>query len=419
MKKSLVSFARLSFGNIIEWYDFSLYIYFAIYIAKDFFPSHDPYVSLLLTFTTFFLGSLVRPLGGFLIGWLSDYYHPKVMINFCVIAMGISTFLVALLPDYQMIGIWAPVLLIILRIIQGLSVGGQFPGLISLSVKDHHSDKGFAVGMVFSISSLGFLLASIVGFFASSIFSHHDTQWIWRIPFALSGVLFLIYLYLNRNENYPNTNKNKKARQNVFIWLVSQYKAVIAVSLLTTMAASLYYIVFTYLVNYQITELNISEQTAFLTNSLTLVLACICYPIFGQHADRIGAKRLFYIAAILFFLLTIPLIYLIQTKSPAWVFLAITILTLLMAAIQGAISPLFAEAFDSQWQTTGCALSYSIGNGISGAAPLVALSLVHVHPVYGLSILIMCLLFLGGIGLLLIGHIKHLKKQLRYPITVY
>ena len=417
MKKSLVSFVRLSFGNIIEWYDFSLYIYFAVYIAKDFFPSQNPYISLLLTFATFFLGSIVRPLGGLLIGWLSDRYHPKMMINVCVIAMGISTFVVALLPDYGMIGIWAPILLVALRIIQGLSVGGQFPGLISLSVKDHHADKGFAVGMIFSISSLGFLLASIVGFFASSIFSHHDTQFIWRVPFALSGVLFLIYLFINRNESYPNIHKQRD-KQNVFIWLAKQYKAIIAVSLLTTMAASLYYIVFTYLVNYQITELNISEHTAFFINSLTLVLACIFYPIFGQYADTIGAKKLFYTAAILLFISAIPLIHLIQTKEPMWVFIAITIFTLLMAAIQGSISPLFAEAFDSEWQTTGCAFSYSIGNGLSGAAPLVALSLVHIHPVYGLSILMIGLLILGTLGLWLIQHIKRQKKQLSYPIKI-
>ncbi|WP_116964017.1 MFS transporter [Fastidiosibacter lacustris] len=407
-KPSLVSFARLSFGNIIEWYDFSLYIYFSVYIAKDFFPSQNPYVSLLLTFATFFLGSVARPVGGLLVGWLSDRYHPKMMINLCVIAMGISTFIVALLPDYQTIGILAPIFLVTLRIIQGLSVGGQFPGLISLSVKDHHADKGFAVGLVFSISSLGFLLASVVGFVSSSLFSHQEAQFIWRVPFALSGLLFLIYLFLNRHESYPDVHK-KKHKQNVFVWLVQQYKAIIAVTLLTTMAASLYYIVFTYLLNYQTTELNVSEQTAFLINSFSLIFACLLYPMFGQFADRIGAKQLFYTTATLFFISVIPMIYLIQTNEPMWVFLALTVFTLFMTAIQGAISPLFAEAFDSEWRTTGCAFAYSIGNGLSGAAPLVALTLVHIHPVYGLSVLMMVLLGLGAIGLALINNIQNSK----------
>ncbi|WP_119343513.1 MFS transporter [Facilibium subflavum] len=417
MHKSIASFFRLSFGNIIEWYDFSLYIYFAVFIAKDFFPNHDPYVSLLLTFSTFFLGSIVRPLGGLLAGWFSDRYHPKKIINLCVIAMGISTFIVAILPDYQMIGIWAPVLLMSLRIIQGLSVGGQFPGLISLSVKDHHGEKGFAVGLVFSISSLGFLLASIVGFFASSFLSHHDTQLIWRLPFALSGILFLLYLYLNRNEDYNYSKKHARS-QNVFISLAKQYKAIIAVTCLTTMAASLYYVVFTYLVNYQISQLGVAEGTAFFINSLTLLIACVFYPFFGKFADSIGAKQLFYTAGALFFVLTIPAIYLIQSKEPIWVFLAITVLTLLMAAIQGAISPLFAEVFEPEWQTTGCAFSYSIGNGLSGGAPLVALTMVHFDPIYGLSAFMMLLLGIGSLGLIFVKQVQKQKQSLVYPVAV-
>ncbi|MEM9242465.1 MAG: MFS transporter [Pseudomonadota bacterium] len=402
MQKNITSFARLSFGNIIEWYDFSLYIYFAVFIAKDFFPHHDRYISLLLTFATFFLGSIVRPLGGLLVGWLSDRYHPKTMINLCVITMGVSTFMVALLPDYHMLGFWAPILLVILRIIQGLSVGGQFPGLISLSVKDYYGSKGFAVGLVFSISSLGFLLASIVGFISSSYFSDHSTQLIWRVPFALSGCLFLLYLYFNRNERYPFFRQEKQ-KANVFMSLLRQYKAIVTVVCLTTMAASLYYTVFTYLVSYQISELGVHKQTAFLINSLVLFIACLLYPFFGQFADKIGVRRVFYTAGWSFFILAIPLVYLIYTENPLWMFVSMLIMTIFMTMIQGAISPLFAEVFESDWQTTGCAFSYSIGNGLSGAAPLVALTFVHMHPVYGLGLFMMLLLLIGFFGLLLLN----------------
>ncbi|MFZ9035883.1 MAG: MFS transporter [Francisellaceae bacterium] len=408
---SIKSFIRLSFGNIIEWYDFSLYIYFATFIAVDFFPSHDRFISMLLAFSTFFLGSLVRPLGGLIVGWFSDRYDQKMMINICVIAMGISTLIVAILPDYNMIGLWAPIMLIVLRIIQGLSVGGQFPGLISLSVEDHHEEKGLAVGLVFSISSLGFLLASIVGFAVSELFGHRHDQLIWRLPFALSGILFFIYLYLNRRVNYREGVTKSTKRHNVFASLLKQYKAIVAVTLLTTMAASLYYLVFTYLVNYQITELNISEETAFIINSATLFLACLFYPFFGHFADSIGAKRLFYIASTLLFIFAIPAILLIQTKEPSLTFLATTILTVLMAAIQGAISPLFAENFDPEWRSTGCAFSYSIGNGLSGGAPLIALMLVHIHPIYGLAALMMVLLLLGAGGIWLTEIIRREKWQ--------
>ena len=291
-------------------------------------------------------------------------------------------------------------LLISLRIIQGLSVGGQFPSLISLSVKEHCYYKGFAVGLVFSISSLGFLLASIVAFLASSYFADHDTHLIWRIPFALSGVWFLYYLYLNRHENY-NYPKQKLNNLNALTSMFKQYKAVFAVTCLTIMAASIYYIVFTYLVNYQITELGMTKQTAFFINSLILIIACIFYPIFGQLSDIIGAKHLFYIAAALFFLFAIPAMHLMHSKQPILIFLVMTTLTLLTGAIQGAISPLFAVIFEPEWQTTGCAFSYSIGNGISGAAPLVALTVVNINPIYGLGIFMILLLGIGSFGLML------------------
>ena len=415
MSKQLGGFVRLSFGNIIEWYDFSLYVYFAVFIARDFFPSHNAYLSMLLAFATFFVGSITRPLGGLMIGWLSDRHHPGRMIHLCVIAMGISTFLVALLPDYTQIGIYAPLLLVLLRIIQGLSVGGQFPGLISLSVNDYQKAKGLAVGFVFSISSLGFLLASVIGFFTTSIFKHQPTQLIWRIPFALSGVLFVIYLYLNRRQS-DAFSKRQPSKNNVFLSLIKQYPAIIAVTCLTTMAASLYYVVFTYLVNYQITTLGISEQTAFLINSFTLITACILYPIFGHFADRIGAKRLFYFASALLFILAIPLIGLIQRENTILTLTAMVLFTLFMAAIQGAISPLFAEIFDAEWRTTGCAFAYSIGNGLSGGAPFVALTLVHLNPDYGLGLFMMALLLIGIFGLILAKRIT--KSALKPQITV-
>ena len=417
MSKNIASFARLSFGNVIEWYDFSLYIYFAIFIARDFFPSNDQYVAMLLTFATFFLGSVVRPVGGFIGGVLADKYHPKRMINISVILMGLSTILVAALPSYSSIGILAPLFLVALRIIQGLAVGGQFPGLISLSVQDYNKNKGFTVGVMFSISSLGFLLASLAGLASTNYFTDETSQLVWRVPFALSGVLFMLYIYLNRNESYDYTQVVKKDNT-LLPGLLKQYKAIIAVVCLTTMAASLYYIVFTYLINYQVTELGVAENSAFLINSLTLVIACALYPLFGYFADIIGAKKLFYIAGILFFISSIPLISLIQSENPIWIFIAIVIFTALMAAIQGAISPLFAEVFEPQWRTTGCALSYSIGNGLSGAAPLVALTMVHYNPVYGLSACVMLLLLIGTVGFALIRQVKHEKQVLAYPVTV-
>lgn len=397
---------KLSFGNILEWYDFSLYIYFATSIATAFFPSNNHFVGMLLALGTFFLGFVARPFGGLLMGWLGDRYGKKWVVNICVVLMGIATFSVALVPTYDQIGIVAPIILITLRILQGISVGGQFPGLLSLSVEDYKVNQGFAIGMVYSISSLGFLVASLVSFVVTILFSHLDQDIIWRIPFALSGILFLIYLVLNRSIIYSKDEQKRVKQKNVLVSLAKQWKAIISVVFLTTMAASLYFLVFTYFVNYQTEYLNVSAEHAYLSNTIALLLACLLYPLFGSIADRLGYLNLFSVTASLLLLLAFPLMLLIQTGQMLNILLALYIFTILMAGMQASISPLFASSFTKEWRTTGCAFSYSIGNGIAGAAPLIAEILAHYDAVYGISVFIILLLIIGSCGMWLIYTVR-------------
>jgi MFS family permease len=404
----LAKFTKLSFGNIIEWYDFSLYIYFACFIANDFFPNNSPFVKMLLTFSTFFLGSMARPIGGVLSGWLSDKYHSVTIINICVKVMAVSTFLIALLPDYKHIGILAPLLLTMLRIIQGLSAGGQMPSLISLSADQYEDKNGMVIGLSFSISTIGFLLASILGFVLTNYFSDYNTQVLWRVAFAASAILFLLYLYINRNEHYAMVApKNNTKTRSVFSALKNQMRAVVCVILLTTMCSSLYYVVFTYLINYQIEQLHYAPENVFLLNSIVLVLACLTYPMFGHLADKIGRYKLFYYSVFACILLLWPSISLINSSNQISSLLGLCILTLLISAIQGGVSPLFANLFEPEWRTAGCAVSYSIGNALGGGAPLLALSLVHATPEYGLYILVIFFLFLGSYGIFIANNENH------------
>ena len=401
----------LSFGNILEWYDFSLYIYFAHSIAQQFFPSNDKFISYLLALSTFFIGSLARPLGGLLLGWLGDRYNHHKLINIAIIIMGSSTFAVALLPNYQMIGITAPILLIILRILQGLSAGGQLPGLITLAVKDFTHNRGFTVGLVFSVSSFGFLLASVIAFIMAQFIPAHLEYISWRLPFALSGILFIFYLYLNRKftlNHYPNNSVVKQ--HNVFISLLQQWRAILAVVALTSMCASLYYLIFTYLVGYRITHLGVSEENAFLLNSIVLLLACILYPVFGQLADKLGYYRIFMLISGLLLIGTYPLLWLFRSEDTIAPLIALILFTICMAAMQGAISPLFAAAFKKDWIATGCALAYSIGNGLSGGAPLLAETLNHYFK-FGLTAFIMILLIIGFFGMWLIRKVLLLNSK--------
>lgn len=314
MSKKIISFLKISYGNILEWYDFSLYIYFAIFISANFFPSENHQLSILLTFSVFFIGTIIRPLGALLLGYLADIFSYAYVINACTIAMGVSTVLIGLIPSYASIGILAPILLIIFRIIQGLSVGGQFPTLITLGVTDSESKPGLSVGIIFAISSAGFLLASIVGTFSELIFENHN-QLVWRVPFIMSGLLFAIYLYINKNEEYAHQPPKQKHQTKLLEALVSQYKQIIIVSLITCMCASLYYMIFTYLVNYQIEYQNITNSKALFLNSIVLFFACILYPLFGYIADKYGYIKVFYLALAMLVVLFYPLIMLIETNS--------------------------------------------------------------------------------------------------------
>lgn len=396
MTNKKLSFIKIAYGNILEWYDFSLYIYFATFISVNFFPSQNHQLSLLLTFSVFFIGTFIRPLGALILGYLADIFSYAYIINICTIAMGVSTVLIGLIPSYSSIGVLAPLLLIIFRVIQGLSVGGQFPTLITLGVSNSKIKPGFSVGIVFAVSSMGFLLASIVGTISELIFDNH--QLVWRIPFILSGLLFAIYLFVNRNEDYTHKPPKHKPQITLIKALRQQYRQIIIVSLITFMCASLYYMVFTYLVNYQIEYQNIPESKALFLNSIILFFACIFYPLFGYIADRFGYIRIFYLALVVLVVLFYPLIMLLELNSFFISFLAILTFCIIMAAVQGAVSPFFSLVFEEQWRATGCSISYSIGNGISGAAPLLASIFTARFGITGLAIYTLILVIAGVVG---------------------
>ncbi|MED7788727.1 MFS transporter [Francisella sp. 19X1-34] len=218
------------------------------------------------------------------------------------------------------------------------------------------------------------------------------------------------FIYINRNENYTEQPHKQKQQTKLIEALFKQYKQIIIVSLITCMCASLYYMVFTYLVNYQIEYQHISESKALFLNSIVLFFACIFYPVFGYISDKYGHIKVFYLALIALVLLFYPLIMLIAVNNFIISFLAILIFCIIMAAIQGAVSPFFALVFDSEWRATGCAISYSIGNGISGAAPLLAGLFTAKYGISGLALYTLILVVAGTVGSL--GIYKTMKNSI-------
>ena len=190
----------------------------------------------------------------------------------------------------------------------------------------------------------------------------------------------------------------KTNKINFFVAIIKQYKQIITVSLITCMCASLYYMVFTYLVNYQIEYLGVSENYALMLNSFILFFACMLYPLFGYLSDKYGYMKVFYISLFLLSVAIYPLIMMLEVNSFIVSFCSILIFCSLMAAIQGSVSPFFSLVFDEDCRATCCAISYSIGNGISGAAPLVASIFTAKYGVSGLAFYTMILMIIGVLG---------------------
>jgi len=398
---SLKAYNQLSFGNMLEGYSLSLTIFFASFIANDFFPHSGDQMKVLLVFSTFFIGSLARPIGGVFGGWLADKFSGAAIVNYCVVTIGVTSLLMAVLPSYQRVGLFAPLLLILLRIIQGLASGGLLPNLIAISINQCREQSAMAIGMSFSVSTLGFLLASLVGFVLTQYFPSLSSSMMWRIGFVASGFLFMVYLWLNWANDYSQLSGAKEAKlKPVLKAMTEQSLAIFSVILLTIMCSTVYYLLYTYLLNHQILILDYKHEHAFLINSLILVIACIGYPLFGAMADKIGCSRLCWMAMTGFLVAVVPCIELIHHPSLYLAFSALYLLVLLSAAIQASVSPLFAGVFSSAWRATGCAFSFGIGNAIGGGAPLFALAIVNQFPDYGLAFMLVSLLLLGCIGIL-------------------
>lgn len=412
MDNSISRFIKLSFGNIIEWYDFSLYVYFSSYIAHDFFPHDQAFWGLFFTLLTFAIGSLIRPVGGIIMGILTNKYGLRYAVNLCIITMGFSTCSMAILPTYHAWGIFAPIALTLVRILQGLSVGGQFPGLLSLSVKENQDLKGFSSALMYSISSFGFLLASLTAFIITK-WGNFSYSLTWRIPFALSAFLFIIYIIINRNEDH-SADMPPQPKHGILEAFSKQYKEIITVIILTVTSGALYYIVFTYLVRYQILHLHISRPIAFMINTGMIFLACLLYPLFGILADKhVHPRKLFHTSSFILLAAAIPLFYIMNSKGTIYIPLALTVFAFLVTAIQGASTPWYSELFDRQWRTACCGLSFNIGLGIGGTFPAIALLITQQFPKYGLAVLIMILVFFGMVGGYMVARKKRKKKQLQ------
>ncbi|MDD3265998.1 MAG: MFS transporter [Burkholderiales bacterium] len=395
-EKVTVDFIKTSFGNILEWYDFAIYGLFAVQISSNFFPSNSKFLSLLMVFLTFAVGFVARPFGSIIFGQIGDKLGKHYAVNLSIWCMAIPTSIIGFLPSYHVIGIFAPILLVLLRICQGISAGGQFSGLITIAVDSKSSNKQFLVSLIYAISVVGGFCASFIGLITVTVVNHFSdgadfiTSLSWRIPFILSGVFFLIYLKLK-----PDFSKHGEASANSFKLITifkQQPHEMISVSLLSATTNTIYYILFTYLITYLQIHLQFSKSEAFTVMNIILFISIFMYIFFGYYAGKSNYRLK--IAQVTSLIIGLGTLLLPFSPLHFWVgMIGLLVMVTAFCATIAYTTSLFAEIFDKKYRMTACSVGFSIGVTISGFSPLMAEILSRIS-IFGLPCFIVFICFI-------------------------
>jgi MHS family proline/betaine transporter-like MFS transporter len=373
------SVAAGSIGVFVHWFEWAIYAYLASTIAVVFFPQQDSTAALLSVFAVFAISFGVRPLGALVFGTLGDRIGRKKTLSIVILSMSAATLVVGLLPAYDAIGLWAPILLVAARVVQGLAAGGEFGSAAAfLAEYSPRKHRGFGVSWLEFGSLLGFLAASLVVFVLTSVM---DAQTIadggWRIPFLIAVPMGVIGFYIrSKIEDTPEfrsleqlDNVPQSPVKEVF---TRHWKQLLQMGGLEIMMHVTFYVVLVYLLTYQEKVLGFDAGTAALLSTAASVAGLILVPLVGALSDRIGRKPLLIAAAISLVLLAYPL-FLIMHSGTSWAGIVSTIgLGIILALILGVHAAAAAELFPTRTRQTGLSIAYSVTAAIfAGTVPYV------------------------------------------------
>lgn len=370
-------------GNFMEWYDFAIYGFFAVAIGLNFFPSNNPTASLLATLAVYGVAFLMRPVGGLVIGTIGDRRGRRFALVLSVTLMGVATALMALLPTYQQIGITAPLLLVLLRCVQGFSAGGEYTGSTAFLVENSAEDRR---GLIASVVPFTGALAVAAG--AATALVVQTTMapqaiidWGWRVPFLAAFPMTLVGLYLRMKLEDTEVFRELKAQGAVTgapireIGRTSKKNLALAFALASITVLGFYYLA-AYVTNFLIVTAGMDRAVALkVIVAGVLVYAVLC-PAMGYLSDRVGRRPVSLLGGAGLALCSVPAFMMMLTGDPVVAFLGIVVFGVFQAMHISTTTIMFMELFPANTRATGSAIGYNVAAAlIAGPGPLIAAAL--------------------------------------------
>lgn len=382
-KKRIWAIVGASSGNLVEWFDFYVYSFFSLYFAHIFFPQGDSTTQLLQTAGVFAVGFLMRPIGGWMFGYIADKHGRKksMLISVCMMCFG--SLVIACLPGFESIGIAAPIILLLARMFQGLSVGGEYgTSATYMSEVALEGRKGFYASFQYVTLIGGQLLAVLTVVVLQQLMTEAELKsWGWRIPFALGAVLAVVALWLRRSLN-ETSDKNTREHRDAgsLTGLLKNHRRAFLMVLGFTAGGSLSFYTFTtYMQKYLVNTSGMDAKTASALMTGALFVFMLIQPLIGALSDKIGRRSSMMIFGAGAAICTVPILTALQNVESEWAAISLVMLALLITSFYTSISGILkAEMFPPEVRALGVGLSYAIANAIfGGSAEFVALTLKH------------------------------------------
>lgn len=403
-------------GNFMEWFDFAIYGYFAAIIGAQFFPSGDPTAEMLSALAVFAVGFISRPVGALVLGPMGDKMGRRTVLIITVLGMGIITALIGLTPSYASIGIAAPILIVVLRLLQGMMVGGEWTSAAAYIGESAPKNKrGFYASVITATAGLAFLVGTLFAALLTAVMDEQSlSSWGWRIPFVVSLAMAAIAVYIRRKlEDTPVYQELERKRANNTVEVTtrgSKARAfVMTLAFAGIFGVSLYYFI-TYSNNYLSGPVGMPRFDALMVTGAAMVFYVIANPLAGLAGDRFGRRPVLLTGVIGLIVWSAPAFMLMSTGNPFIAFIGLVVFSLFVACCAVMNNVLLVEVFPASVRSTGSAIGYNLAYALlAGPGPLIAAALVA-----GTGLLVSPAFYVIAVALVALAVLWPMLKETRH-----